>query len=82
MITDTQLKPAFHELIDKIENKQYLRDLYESIAGLLPIKGDILEGLTPFEIEKTQNAILEAEEGKTTPDDVVRQKIAQKWHIK
>ncbi|MDZ7936150.1 MAG: hypothetical protein U5M51_14525 [Emticicia sp.] len=82
MLTDTQIKPAFHQLIDEIENKQYLRELYESIAGLLPIKGDILEGLTPFEAKKTQNSILEVESGQTTPDDVVRQKIAQKWHIK
>ena len=79
MLTDTQVKPAFHQLIDEIENKQYLRELYDSIAGLLPIKGDILDGLTPYELEKTQNAILETKNGKTTPDDIVRKKIAQKW---
>lgn len=82
MLTDTQIKPAFHQLIDEIENKQYLRELYDSIAGLLPIKGDILEKITPFEAEKTQNAIVKVQNGMTTPDEVVRQKIAQKWHIK
>jgi hypothetical protein len=82
MLTDTQIKPAFHQLIDEIENKQYLRELYESIAGLLPIKDDILGKITPFEAEKTQNAIVEVQNGMTTPDEVVRQKIAQKWHIK
>lgn len=49
MLTDTQIKPAFHQLIDEIENKQYLRELYDSIAGLLPIKGDTLGDLMPFE---------------------------------
>lgn len=82
MLTDTQIKPAFHQLIDEIENKQYLRELYESIAGLLPIKDDVLGKITPFEVEKMQNTIVEAQNGKTTPDEVVRQKIAQKWHIK
>lgn len=82
MLTDTQIKPAFHQLIDEIENKQYLRELYDSIAGLLPIKEDILGKITPFEAEKTQNAIVEVQNGMTTPDEVVRQKIAQKWHIK
>lgn len=47
MLTDTQIKPAFHQLIDEIENKQYLRELYDSIAGLLPIKDDILGKITP-----------------------------------
>lgn len=82
MLTDTQIKPAFHQLIDEIENKQYLRELYESIAGLLSIKDDILEKITPLEAEKTQKAIVEVQNGMTTPDEVIRQKIAQKWHIK
>jgi hypothetical protein len=36
-------------MIDEIENKQYLRELYDSITGLLLIKGDTLEDLIPFE---------------------------------
>lgn len=82
MLTDTQIKPAFHQLIDEIENKQYLRELYDSIAGLLPIKDNVLEKITPFEAETTYKTIAEVQNGIATPDEVVRQKIAQKWHIK
>lgn len=81
MLTDAQLKPAFHQLIDKIDNKEYLRELYDSIAGLLPIKGDILDGLTQKELERTHQSINQAKSSETLSDDLVRQKIAQKWNI-
>ena len=57
MLTDTQIKPAFHQLIDEIENKQYLRELYDSITGLLLIKGDTLEDLIPFEAKNKIRSI-------------------------
>jgi len=81
MLTDAQLKPAFHQLIDTIDNKEYLRELYASIAGLLPIKGDILDGLTQNELELTQQAIKQGQANETLSDDLVRQKVAQKWNI-
>ena len=79
MLTDAQLKPAFHQLIDTIDNKDYLRELYDSIAGLLPIKGDIFDGLT--QNERTQQAIKQGQVNETLSDDLVRLKIAQKWNI-
>lgn len=36
MLSDLEIKPAFHQLIDKIDNKEYLKELYDSIAALLP----------------------------------------------
>jgi hypothetical protein len=65
-----------------LRNKQYLKELYDSIAGLLSNKGDILDGLIPYELDKTQKSILEVQSGKTTSDEIVRQKIAQKWNIR
>ena len=87
MLTDAEIIPAFHQLIDEVEqqplkNKQYLKELYDSIAGLLSNKGDILDGLTPYELDKTQKSILEVQSGQTTPDETVRKKIAQKWNIR
>lgn len=82
MLTDAEITPAFHQLIDEIENKKYLRELYDSIAGLLHIKGDILDGMTTNEFEKTKQAIAQINNNNTTPDDAVRQKIAQKWNIR
>jgi hypothetical protein len=87
MLTDAEIIPAFHQLIDEVEqqplkNKQYLKELYDSIAGLLSNKGDILDGLTPYELDKTQKSILEVQSGKTTSDEIVRKKIAQKWNIR
>jgi hypothetical protein len=29
MLSDAQLKPAFHQLIDMIDNKEYLREFYD-----------------------------------------------------
>lgn len=54
MLTDTEIVPAFHQLIDEIENKKYLRELYDSIAGLLHIKDDVLDGIDTDELEKTK----------------------------
>ncbi len=87
MLTDAEIIPAFHQLIDEVEqqplkNKQYLKELYDSIAGLLSNKGDILDKLTPYQLEKTQKAILEVKSGKTNSDEVIRNKIAQKWNIR
>ncbi len=82
MLTDAEITPAFHKLIDEIENKKYLRELYDSIVGLLHIKGDVLDGMTIDEFEKTKQAIIQINNNDTTPDDVVRQKIAQKWNIR
>lgn len=82
MLTDLEIKPAFHQLIDKIENKDYLRDLYDSIAALLPQKGDVLEGLNAQETEKLENSMLQVKRGETTADSIVRDKIAKKWLTK
>jgi hypothetical protein len=82
MLTDLEIKPAFHQLIDKIENKEYLKELYDSIAALLSLKEDTLEGLHPDEIKKLEQSILQAKNGETTPDAIVRQKIAKKWLTK
>lgn len=76
MLSDLEIKPAFHQLIDKIDNKEYLKELYDSIAALLPQKDDILSGLNPVEVEKLEQAILQVKNGETTPDTIVRQKIA------
>ena len=81
MLSDLEIKPAFHQLIDKIDNKEYLRELYDSIAALLPQKGDILDGLNPDEIKKLEWSILQAKNGETTPDAIVRQKIAKEWLV-
>ncbi len=81
MLTDAHVKPAFHQLIDTIDNKEYLREFYDSIVGLLPIKGDILDGLTQNELERTQQAIKQGQVNETLSDDLVRLKIAQKWNI-
>jgi len=71
MLSDLEIKPAFHQLIDEIENKKYLRELYDSVAALLTQKEDILDGLNPDEVKKTEQAILEVKNGETTPDITV-----------
>ncbi len=82
MLSDLEIKPAFHQLIDKIENKEYLKELYDSIAALLPQKDDILDGLKSDEIKKLEESILQVKNGETTPDAIVREKIAKKWLTK
>ena len=74
MLSDLEIKPAFHQLIDKIENKEYLKELYNSIAALLPQKGYILDGLNADEIKKLEQSILQAKNDETTSDAVVKQK--------
>ncbi|RYU97695.1 hypothetical protein [Emticicia agri] len=79
MLSDLEIKPAFHQLIDKIEDKEYLKELYDSIAALLPQKDDILDGLNPDEIKKLEQSILQAKNGEITSDAIVRQKIVEKF---
>lgn len=82
MLSDLEIKPAFHQLIDKIDNAEYLKELYDSIVALLPQKDDILNGLNPDESKKLEQSILQAKNGETTSDAIVRQKIAKKWLTK
>lgn len=82
MLVEFEIKPAFHQLIEEIDNKEYLRELYDSISGLLAKKTDTLEGLNAIEVEKLQKSISEAKNGQFKSDNEVRQKIAQKWLTK
>lgn len=78
MLSDLEIKPAFHQLIDKIDNAEYLKELYDSIAALLPQKDDILNGLNPDESKKLEQSILQAKNGETVSDAIVRQKWVTK----
>jgi hypothetical protein len=82
MVTELEIKPAFHQLIDEIENKKYLKELYDSISGLVSSKRDVLDGLSAEETAKTKEAISQIENGKYETDAIVRQRIAKKWNIK
>ncbi len=82
MVTELEIKPAFHQLIDEIENKKYLKELYDSISGLVSSKRDVLDGLSAEETAKTKESISQIENGKYETDAIVRQRIAKKWNIK
>ena len=82
MLSELEIKPAFHQLIDEIENKKYLTELYDSISGLVTSKQDVLEGLSDREMAKTKISIAQISKGEFETDMIVRQKIALKWNTK
>lgn len=76
---NSEIKKQLHHYIDMIEDEtqlQMLSDAAEVYAT--KDKRDILDLLTPEQLERMEQSLKEAEEGKLTPHEEVM-KIAQQW---
>ncbi len=74
------VRKNLHQLIDKIEDAEYLNDLYDSIK-LFNNKKDILDDLLPNQLERLNESITQMNLGKVVSNDVVKAKY-QKWLTK
>ena len=74
------LKEKFHQLIDKIDNNDFLESLYESLLEhtKLTSNEDILDDLTKDQQNQLAESIKQSYEGKVIPDFVVREEV-RRW---
>lgn len=74
------IRKNLHHLIDKIEDTEYLNDLYDAIKQFSKRK-DILDDLSPKQLERLDESILQMNKAETISNDVVKAKY-QKWLTK
>lgn len=75
------IKEQFHILIDKIDNIEYLQDVYDTMALQLGEKKDVLDDLSSEQLERLDESMKQIEEGKGIPHEVIKAKH-QRWLIK
>lgn len=74
-----KLKSDFHKLIDDFEDVETLENVYEGMVNLQKqSKVDILDELTPAQLERLKESLKQAEEGNVISHEVMREKI-KKW---
>jgi hypothetical protein len=75
------VRKNLHQLIDKIEDTEYLNDLYDSIKLFDKHKKDILDDLTPNQLKRLDESIIQMNRGELISNNIVKAKY-QKWLTK
>lgn len=73
-LTEEKIVPLFHQLIDKIEDKAYLKKVYESLAE--QFKGEI--DFSDFDVKEYKKSISTVKKGNYFTNDQVKLE-AQQW---
>jgi hypothetical protein len=73
-----EVKSTIHQMIDKIEDSDYLRDIYDSLSLFLNQKGDILDELTEHQQKRIEVSISEVKKGNFTTNDQMKEEV-KKW---
>ena len=60
----TEVKSTIHEMIDKIEDSEYLINIYDSLSSFLNEKSDILDELSEHQKKRIPESLLEVQNGK------------------
>lgn len=68
-------------MIDKIEDTEYLNDLYDSIKLFDNHKKDVLDDLSPNQLKRLDESIAQMNGGEVVSNNVVKAKY-QKWLTK
>ena len=74
----SETKKQLHEYIDMIEDEEQLNMLCEAAEAYATKQPDILDLLTPEQLERLKESIKQADEGKTIPHEEVM-KMAREW---
>lgn len=79
---ESTIKKQLHEYIDLITDESQLEILFETAEAYAKHgEPDILDSLSPQQLERLQESIKQADEGKLTSHEKV-QKISKKWLTK
>lgn len=74
-----KLKSSIYKKVDQLDDEIFLQMVEEAVTAYSsPSQKDILEELTPEQKQRLQESVKQANEGKTIPDNAVRQK-AKEW---
>ena len=78
----SEIKKQLHQYIDMINDESQLLELSDvAEAYATKEKKDILDLLAPAQLERMEQSLQQAKEGKLTPHEEVM-KIAKGWFIK
>jgi hypothetical protein len=77
----TEVKSTIHEMIDKIDDSEYLIDIYDSLSSFLNEKGDILDELSEYQKKRIPESLLEVQNGKFTTNEQMKEEV-KKWLTK
>ena len=77
----TEVKSTIHEMIDKIEDSEYLIDIYDSLSSFLNQKTDILDELSEYQKKRIPESLLEVRNGKFTTNEQMKEEV-KKWLTK
>jgi predicted transcriptional regulator len=73
------LKTAIYEKVEHLNNETALQMVEEAVTAYSsPSKKDILDELTPEQIQRLEESVKKANKGETIPNEEVMQK-AKKW---
>ena len=68
----TEVKSTIHEMIDKIDDFEYLIDIYDSLSSFLNKKSDILDELSEHQKKRIPESLLEVQNGKYTTNEQMK----------
>ena len=68
-------------MIDKINDDNYLHDIYDSLTLFLNQKGDILDELSPIQQQRISESLTEVKNGNYTTNEQMKEE-AKKWLTK
>jgi hypothetical protein len=75
------VKEDFHKLIEDIDDENYLKDIYDTMAFQFHQKKDVLDDLSTEQIKRIEQSIKQIDEGKGIPHEIIKAKH-QRWLIK
>jgi methionyl-tRNA formyltransferase len=77
----TEVKSTIHEMIDKIDDSEYLIDIYDSLSSFLNQKTDIYNELSEYQKKRIPESLLEVRNGKFTTNEQMKEEVT-KWLTK
>ena len=80
-MVEIQVKSTIHEMIDKINDDDYLHDIYDSLTLFLNQRGDILDELSPLQQQRISESLTEVKNGNYTTNEEMKEEVKQ-WLTK
>lgn len=77
----TEVKSTIHEMIDKIDDSEYLIDIYDSLSSFLNQKTDIYNELSEYQKKRIPESLLEVQNGTFTTNEQMKEEV-KKWLTK
>ena len=80
-MSKSEIIKQLHEFIDKIEDESQLQMLNEAAEVYATKQPDIIDLLTPEQLNRLEESISQADEGKLTSHEEVK-KLSSQWLTK